>query len=139
LAPAVFSVSVGATDGASGSLRAAISEANSNADASNTIELGPGTYTLTAASGGSLLIQDPASGVANKSLTIEGVGSSRPEIEPQGSFRIMQVVGTPAASVSVVIENVTVEGGRALDGGVLCGLCFEQGVSLFLDDGFDII
>ena len=103
------------------SLRSAINQADSNADASNTIELGPGTYTLTEAAGGSLLIQDLASGVANKSLTIEGAGSLQSTITPQGAFRILQVVGTQAAGVSVVFENVILEGGRAIDGGVLGG------------------
>jgi hypothetical protein len=134
LSPAVFSVSAGVADGAGGSLRSAINEANSNADASNTIELGAGTYTLTAAAGGSLLIQDLASGIANKSLTIEGLGNSSPIIEPQGAFRILQVVGTQAASVSVVFENVSIEGGRTFDGGAVGGRA-ALGAGLLIDGG----
>ncbi len=134
LSPAVFSVSAGVTDGAQNSLRSAINEADSNADATNTIELGPGTYTLTEAAGGSLLIQDLASGVANKSLTIEGAGSLQSTITPQGAFRILQVVGTQSAGISVIFENVILEGGRALDGGVLGGRA-GLGGGLLIDGG----
>ncbi len=134
LSPAVFTISAGVTDGAQNSLRSAINQADSNADASNTIELGPGTYTLTEAGGGSLLIQDRASGVANKSLTIEGAGSLQSTITPQGAFRILQVLGTPSAGMSVVFENVILEGGRALDGGVLGGRA-GLGGGLLIDGG----
>ncbi len=113
MAPAVFAVSSGAGDGAAGSLRAAINLANTNGDASNTITLGPGAFPLTAAGGGSLLIQDQAAGLSNKSLTIVGEGELQSTIEAQGAFRIMQVVGTPGASSSVVFDDVILSGGVA--------------------------
>ncbi len=59
--------------------------------------------------------------MAGKSLTIVGAGPSQSVIQPQGSFRVMQIVGTAGASVSVVLESLSVRGGTAVDGGVLGG------------------
>ena len=58
LAPAVFNVMPTPVDGTSGSLRNAIEQADSNSDASNTINLAAGTYQLADTTDGSLLIRD---------------------------------------------------------------------------------
>ena len=57
------------------SLRGAISAADSNGFASNTIYLEAGTYTLTNGALGQLVIDDTAIGVASKTLTIIGQGA----------------------------------------------------------------
>ena len=64
-----------------GSLRTDISIAANNGDATNTINLSTGTYSLSGG-GGELLIQDfiPAT-VHSKTLSIVGVGSDQSMID----------------------------------------------------------
>ena len=61
--PAQFNPLPSLADGASLSLRDAIVQSDGNSDASNTIILSAGTYSLTDTAAGNLLIQDTASGV----------------------------------------------------------------------------
>ena len=75
-APATFNPLPSAVDGTSQSLRNAILTADANGDASNTISLAAGTYSLTDAAAGNLLIQDTAGGVASKTFTLVGQGPS---------------------------------------------------------------
>ena len=56
-----------------GTIRGVIAQADANSDASNTIELGAGDFTLTKDGGGEVLIQN-TSGVTGKTLFIEGQG-----------------------------------------------------------------
>ena len=56
LVPATFNPLPSTMDGASLSLRDAIRQADGNADASNTINLASGVYSLTDAAAGNLLI-----------------------------------------------------------------------------------
>ena len=75
IAPAVFNVASSVTDGAAGSLRAALVAANTNGDSTNTINLvSGGNYLLSDTSLGSLLIQDQAGGVSNKTLILAAPG-----------------------------------------------------------------
>ena len=122
LAPAVFAVTPFAADGAQGSLRNAINQADDNSDSSNVITLAVGTYALTDATDGNLLIQDKASGVAEKTLTIVGQGSTSTVVESHAaggasSFRVFEIVSTAAAGVSVLFQNLTISGGITRDGG----------------------
>src|SRR5690242_19274267 len=75
LPPAGFNPLPSTPDGAPLSLRDAILQADGNGDAANTIRLGPGTYTLTDALDGNLLIQNTAVGVPGKTLTVVGQGA----------------------------------------------------------------
>ena len=94
LAPAVFNPLPSTTDGASLSLRDAILQADANGDASNTINLVAGAYTLSDAPAGNLLLQDAAAGVASKTFTLVSQGASSTIITgAQGwNDRIFQVV-----------------------------------------------
>ena len=56
-------------------LRAAINAADSNSDATNTLQLSAGDYTISDLSSGNLLVQN-TSGLAQKTLIIEGAGPS---------------------------------------------------------------
>src|SRR5258708_33665703 len=76
LAPATFTPQPSTVDGARLSLRDAINSADSNGDASNTILLAAGTYTLSDTLAGNLQIQDTAAGLSSKTLTIVGQGSA---------------------------------------------------------------
>ncbi len=117
--PATFTPHPTLVDGASLSLRDAILQANSNGDANNTINLASGTYKLTDAVEGNLLIQDTASGVASKTLTIIHLGAGSAIITGSSSWqdRIFEILGTSGASVSVLFQNVTIEGGNAQNDG----------------------
>ena len=82
---AVFNVTPSATDGATGSLRAALVSASTNSDTSNTINLAVGTYALTDSAVGNLLIDNavgerrrlllsPAPAKRRRSLAAETIG-----------------------------------------------------------------
>ena len=91
IAPAVF---VLAASGGDAALRTAIHTADTNADASNTIELGAGNFLLNNTSLGSLLIQN--STTFNKALIIVGQGTHEDRtIEPSTtvtwSSRILEI------------------------------------------------
>ena len=126
LAPANFNPLTTTADGAGGSLRDDINVADSNGDASNTITLDAGNYTLTKAQLGPLLIQNtaPAPGVPSKTLTIVGNGAGQSIINTNKTTdgfynRVFTIVGTSLPgnsgySVKVVFKNLTVTGGEFL-------------------------
>src|SRR5262249_54321889 len=93
--------------------------------ASNTIYLQAGTYTLTNSALGQLVINDAASGVPSKTLTIIGAGAGRTIITPATSAnfhdRVFEVIGKADADVTVVFQGLTISGGEASDGGNLGG------------------
>ena len=97
-------------------LRTAIGAADGNSDASNTIYLAPGPYYLDNTAAGQLDIRNTST-LATKQLNIVGTGLPT-EIEPSQSVnwetRIMQISG---ANISVVMSNVGIFDGNALDAG----------------------
>ena len=109
---AVFSPATGEA------LRSAIATADSNGDAVNTINLSAGAFQLTNEAAGALLIQNQnAQLVPNKTLDIIGAGPASTTVEPSTSLgtpwndRVLTVVGSEGAGVTVLIENVTISGG----------------------------
>lgn len=122
-------------DGATGSLRDAIDQSDTNSDASNTINLAAGTYSLTDTAVGELLIKDHAAGVAAKSLSISGVGAGTTIVDgSQLNSRVFQIVSSQGAAVTVVFQNLTVQGGAATDGGALGGNA-ALGGGILIDGG----
>src|SRR5277367_3202954 len=76
----VFNLAGGATDAA---LRADITSADTNTQASNTIDIGAGILALTSTASGNLLIENGNSAmVADKTLIIDGAGRTSTVIEP---------------------------------------------------------
>ncbi len=138
MAPAVFAVSPSAADGAPGSLRYAINQADDNGDASNVINLAIGTYALTDATDGNLLIQDKGAGVPDKSLAIIGQGEANTIIEPQtaaaSAFRVFEIVSSAGASVSVLFQSLAISDGVARNGGAVGG-ALALGGGLLIDGG----
>lgn len=139
LAPAVFSPIPGTADGAGGSLRDDIDQADSNGDAANTINLAAGTYSLTNSTDGNLLIQNSASGVPSKTYTIVGQGAGKSIIQGGADFdnRILQIVGTQLSgaggySVNVLLMDLSVTGGRA-DGQKIGSTSPTQGGGMLID------
>jgi hypothetical protein len=102
-------------DGGPGSFRAAIAAASGGDTIAFDRHLRGSTILLT---GGELVI--------NRSLDIEGPGSSRLTVEGAGNGRVFHVT---APGVNVTIAVLTIGGGRApIGGGVL-----DEGASLALD------
>ena len=137
LAPAVFNLVPGAADGAAGSLRVAIEQADTNSDASNTINLAAGAYTLTQSGLGNLLVQDENPGTPEKSFLLVGQGEDSTIIEPGSASwddRIFEVVSKIGANVTVAFQDLTIEKGSAKDGGVLGGSA-ALGGGLLIDGG----
>ena len=88
------------------SLAAAISTADSNTDAQNTINLAPGTYAATEL----VITPNPAvptasGGSAPQTLSIVGQAASV-VLQSNGSNRVLELNG------NVVLENLTIEGGK---------------------------
>ena len=104
------------------SLRNDIAAADSNGFADNVVEL-TGSIRLSDATAGQLVIANATS--TPKTLTIVGQGPSASSTVISGSSswntRIFEVVGTTAASVTVVFKDLEITGGKAQDGGVLGG------------------
>jgi len=118
------------------SLRADITAANSNIYAVNTIVLADATYLLTDATAGQLVIQNTSS-LPSKTLTIVGQGESSSIIEPgitTWNDRIFEVVGTSGVNLTVVFQNLSIEGGNATTGGILGGTA-ALGGGLLIDGG----
>jgi hypothetical protein len=136
LAPAVFTPLPSTPDGAALSLRDAVLQANANNDAANMIILAAGTYTLSNAPLGNVVIQDTASGLAAKSLTITNPGTGTAIItgSPNWQDRLFQIVSTSQGSITVTMQNVTLEGGNAQAGGELGGNV-ALGGGLLIDGG----
>jgi hypothetical protein len=122
--------------GGEGALRSAISADDANAQASNTINIGAGTLALSELSPGNLLIENENIAKApDKTLIIDGAGRGFTIIEPSTSItwvsRILQIVGP---SVTVELENLTIKGGRAHDGGAVGGT-MALGGGILIDGG----
>ena len=120
------------------SLRSAIATADSNGDASNTIVLEAATYVLTDTTAGQIVIQNSSS-LPSKTLTIvgQGDGANGTIIQPGTSAwqdRIFEVVGTTGSDISVVFQDLAIEGGNATDGGILGGTA-ALGGGLLIDGG----
>jgi hypothetical protein len=106
---AVFNPVPGAADGASGSLRAAISQANVNGE-DDTINLQAGTYNITLAGAGE---DANATGdfdltEAGHSVRIVGAGAGATVIDAHSLDRIFHL----HSSVTMVLSGVTITGGR---------------------------
>ena len=73
-----------------GALIADIGLANSNSDASNTINLAAGSYALSAGTG-ELLIQDTSATVHAKTLNIIGASANQTTIDGGGATRVFEI------------------------------------------------
>ena len=104
-------------DSGSGSLRNALATAIPN----DTIDVPPGTYSLTS---GQLVAND-------NNLTLRNQpGASMPIIQSTGNFRVLCVTG----GNEVTVRGLTIQGGRAAPGGV--GQCNDsQGGGIHAEDG----
>ena len=59
--------------------------------------------------------------VQSKTLNIVGVGSDQTTIDGAMATRVMEILSTPNASMTVVLKNLGIEHGNATDGGHLGG------------------
>ncbi|CAN5409820.1 hypothetical protein BH23VER1_BH23VER1_02010 [soil metagenome] len=107
---AVFNVST-TTDGGPGSLRAAISAANVNEEADE-ILVPAGTYTLTIPGRSEDRNTSGDLDITSGSVTIRGAGAAQTIIDGGGLDRVFHVGGQG----QLILEGVTVTGGRAADG-----------------------
>ncbi len=123
--PATFAPVASAADGSSGSLRAAIIQANANKE-DNTINLSGGVYQLSlvntagqenAAATGDLDIND-----IGHTITIRGAGAGATIIDGGLFDRVFQVM----YNATLVLEDLTVRGGIARDSGVAGASTDEQ-------------
>ena len=116
------------------SLRAAINQADSNALAFNTIILSASTYLLSDASDGGLVVEN-SSTLPSKTLTITGQGETSSVIGSAFNWhdRIFEIEGSGGTSLNVTMQNLTIQGGSAQNGGVLGGDT-ALGGGLLLDD-----
>jgi parallel beta-helix repeat protein len=114
-----------------GSLEAAVAAADSNSDSSNIITLSPSTIPYPATTG-QLLVENSSS-LNSKSFTIIGQGASSSVITAGSLNRVFEIVGT-SSGLSVVIQDLTITGGRATDGGILGGNA-ALGGGLLIDGG----
>ncbi|MHB1560811.1 MAG: hypothetical protein ACYC61_25435 [Isosphaeraceae bacterium] len=94
-------------------LRSAIATADSNGDASNTIDV-TSSITLSDGTSGPLEIRNTTT--TPKTLTIEAQGSagSRLKIAATSSLngRVLELVGTGSSSVSVLVKGLLITGVR---------------------------
>ena len=100
--PATFNV-VTAAD-----LQNAINTANQDGNPSDTINIAAGTYML-----GSALVIQPSS--SPKTYTIVGQGEGITTLQGLGTDRVLHVLGD--TSINLSIQNLTITGGMALNGG----------------------
>ncbi|MGA2497235.1 MAG: choice-of-anchor Q domain-containing protein, partial [Tepidisphaeraceae bacterium] len=116
------------------SLRAAINTADGNAFAFNTILLSASTYRVSDTSSGGLVIENSSS-LPGKTLTITGQGQSSSIIGSAFNWhdRIFEIEGSGGQSLNVIMQNLTIQGGDAQDGGVLGGND-ALGGGLLIDD-----
>jgi hypothetical protein len=116
------------------SLRAAISKADSNSFAYNTILLSASRYLLSNAAAGDLLISNSSS-LAGKTLRIAGQGPASSIIASSFDWtnRIFEIKGATGKAVSVILQDLAVEGGRAENAGAL-GASLALGGGLLIED-----
>jgi hypothetical protein len=102
---AIFNVA-NTNDSGPGSLRQAVLNSNGN-NQEDTINVPAGTYSLTS---GQLTVTDPLG------VTIAGAGAESVLLASQGNFRVFCVT----AGDEVVLQGLTIHGGRASPGGQNC-------------------
>lgn len=129
-APAIFNP---APDADAASLRAAIAQADSNSDASNTIMLQAGDYQLSNLGNGHLLI-DNTSGLPDKTLTFIGQGRFQTFLDGSSGNWHDRIIEVAATAGTVAFQDLTVRNGQALDGGQLGGSA-ALGGGLLIDGG----
>ena len=119
-----------------GSLRDAIAAADSNSFTSNTIVLAEATYPVTNLTAGQLVISD-TSALGSKTLTIAGQGETDTIIEPgitSWQDRLFEIVSSGGAAMTVVFQDLSIEGGHATNGGTLGGSA-ALGGAILIDGG----
>jgi hypothetical protein len=116
------------------SLRAAVSAADSNSLAFNDIILAGATDQLSNRAAGGIEIQNTSS-LPSKTLTITGQGQSTSIIGSINNWgdRIFEIVGSSSHALNVILQDLTIEGGDAKNGGVLGGTK-SLGGGLLVDD-----
>ena len=116
------------------SLRAAISNADTNTYAYNTIVLSASTYLLSNSTAGQLSIANSSS-LPVKTLTITGQGQTSSIIGSVSNWhdRIFEIQGSNQNALNVDFQNLTIEGGNAQNGGVLGGTA-ALGGGLLIDN-----
>ena len=104
------------------SLRAAIEDADSNAYAYNTIILSSSDYVLSDSAAGELLITNSSS-LPGKTLTITGNGPAGSIIATDFNWhdRVFEIAGSSSKALSLVLQNLAIEGGNARNSGELGG------------------
>ena len=114
----------------SNSLGADVAAADTDTFATNVITLSVSSipYSVT---GGQVVI-DNGSNLRSKTFTIVGQGESTSVINAESTGRVFEVVGTSA--ISVVVQSLSIVGGRAVDGGILGG-GVALGGGLLIDGG----
>ena len=126
---AVFSVNSNVADGAAGSLRAAIQNANAN-QADDTIYLTPGRYVLsldnsvaetTVGDRGDLDVTE-----SGKTLVLQGSGTDSTILDAAGLDRVLEA--HPGSTL--VLRDLTLTGGKATQGGGL----FATGAKVVLEN-----
>jgi hypothetical protein len=125
LVPTTFNALPGAADGAAGSLRAAVIAANGNGQ-DNTIQLQSGLYQLSLGNAGTKQENAAATGdldvtSAGHTLTIQGVNPSATFIDANFVDRVFQVL----PNATLVLQNLTVTGGFAVDDGTTDATAFS--------------
>ena len=115
-----------------GTLITDVGLANSNSDASNTINLAAGSYTLSA--DGELLIQDTNAAVHTKTLNIIGVSASQTTIDGDGVTRVFEIESAQNATMAVVMKTLAVNDGLATDAGHVGGTA-ALGGGILIDGG----
>ena len=98
------------------SLGAAVAAADSNSDASNIITLSVSSIPYPVTDG--QLLVDNSSSLKSKTLTIVGQGETSSVINAGSTSRVFEIVGTNSG-LSVVLQGLAIEGGRATDNGGL--------------------
>ena len=112
-------------------LAAAVASADSNNDSTNIITLYVTSITYPVSS--EVLI-DNTSNLHSKSLTFVGQGATTSVIDASGASRVFEIVGA-GSSLSVVLQNLTIEGGLATDNGGLNLPNTALGGGLLIDGG----
>ena len=112
------------------SLRTAIDQADSDSFAFNTIELSASSYLLSNTTAGNIVIKNSSS-LPAKTLTISGQGEAATIIGSVFNWqdRIFEIDGITGASVNVVFQTLSIEGGDARDGGNVGGSAVLGGCS----------
>ena len=112
-------------------MAAAVASADSNNDSTNIITLYVTSITYPVSS--EVLI-DNTSNLHSKSLTFVGQGATTSVIDASGASRVFEIVGA-GSSLSVVLQNLTIEGGLATDNGGLNLPNTALGGGLLIDGG----